>query len=241
VCEHRAVPSGRVRRVGRLFPFGCVVALVVLGFATTVPAAANDPSAVVPSNAAIGGHTYAQWEARAWQWAIANLRFFPSAVPRPARCATVGQAGPVWFLDGDLYEGVGDDLRRTCDVPAGRYIFIDEPSAECSTVEPAPFHATTDAGLMACARALGPFSSTLTLDGRRLVWSGFDVASPVFHFTMPPRDNYLLTPGATHGRGAAYGEAVMLRPLTPGAHTLVRTQSSPDGPTLRWTYELTVG
>jgi hypothetical protein len=235
------VPSGRVRRVGRLVPIGCLISALVLAFATTLPAAANAPGAVVPGNEIIGGHTYAQWEARAWQWAIANLRFFTSAVPRTPRCATAGQTEPVWFLDGNLFEGVGNDLRRACDVPAGRYIFIDEPSAECSTVEPAPFHATTTAGLESCARALGPFKSTLTLDGKRIIRSGYVVASPVFRFTMPPRDNYLLVPGATHGKGAAYGDAVMLRPLTPGAHTLVRTESSPDGPTLRFTYELTVG
>jgi hypothetical protein len=215
--------------------------VLALAVATTLPAAANAASVVVPGNEIIGGHTYAQWEARAWQWAIENLRFFNSPLPRTARCATAGQTGPVWFLDGNLFEGVGDALRRACNVPAGRYIFIDEPSAECSTVEPAPFHATTSAGLESCARSLGPFSSTLTLDGKRIIRSGYVVASGVFRFTMPPRDNYLLVPGATHGQGAAYGDAVMLRPLTPGAHTLVRTESSPDGPTLRFTYELTVG
>lgn len=204
-------------------------------------ATARDPAAVVARSAVIGGRTYPQWEAKAWQWQIANLRFYDSGLPRTRRCTSSGQAGPVWFLGGDNYEGAGDAITRTCDVPAGRYLFIADPSDECSTVEPPPFNATTTAGLEGCARSFGPLSSTLTLDGRQLAWPGFVVETPVFRFTMPPRNNYLLVPGATSGRGAAYGEPVMLRPLSTGTHTLVRTDSSPHGPTLRSTYELTVG
>lgn len=220
---------------------GCAVFLAAgLVAGGTVPATAKAASAVVARSAVIHGRTYAQWEAAAWQWQIANLRFYESGVPRPARCTTKGQSGPVWFLAGDNYEAAGDALKRVCDVPADRYLFIADPSDECSTVEPPPFHATTNAGLESCARSFGPVSSTLTLDGKRLVWSGFAVTSPVFRFRMPPRNNYLLVPGATAGRGAAYGDPVMLRPLSPGTHTLVRTDSSPHGPTLRSTYELTV-
>jgi hypothetical protein len=213
---------------------------VLLAGGLGASATAKAPGAVLAGSAVIAGRSYAQWEAKAWQWQIANLRFYATGLPRTRRCTSRGQAGPVWFLGGEDYEGAGDAITRTCDVPAGRYLFIADPSDECSTVEPAPFHATTAAGLKSCARSFGPVSSTLTLDGRRLAWSGFVVETPVFSFTMPARNNYLLVPGATRGRGAAYGEPVMLRPLSPGAHTLVRTDSSPHGPTLRSSYELTV-
>jgi hypothetical protein len=219
---------------------GCVVFFGAVG-GGAAPATARGPSAVVPDSAVIGGHSYAQWEAKAWQWQIANLRFYDSAPPRTPRCTTRGQTGSVWFLGGDNYEAAGDSIKRVCDVPAGRYIFIADPSDECSTVEPPPFHATTTASLEGCARSFGPLSSTLTLDGKRLAWSGFVVETPVFHFAMPARNNYLLVPGATSGLGAAYGDPAMLRPLSAGSHTLVRTDSSPHGPTLRSTYELTVG
>lgn len=219
---------------------GSVGLLLALAGASGSAVAAG-PGVIVPRGALIGGRTYAQWEARAWQWAIADVRFFYSGLPRRPRCTTAGQTGPVWFLGGNNYEGAGDAIRRVCDIPADRYLFIADPGDECSTVEPAPFHATTDAGLQACARSFGPVSSTLTLDGRRIATSGFLVTTAVFHFRMPAHDNYLLVPGATGGRGAAYGQPVMLRPLSPGPHTVVRTDSSPRGPTLRTTYELTVG
>jgi hypothetical protein len=226
--------------VGRVLSVGAAV-LVVAVIGATGSAAAAGAGLVVPRDARIGGHTYAQWEAEGWQWAIENLRFYDSDVPRGAHCTTAGQSGPVWFLGGDNYEGAGDSIKRVCDVPAGTYLFLDDPSAECSTAERPPFHATTNAGLQSCARSFGPVSSTLTVDGKRTLLAGFDVTSPVFSFRMPPRNNYLLAPGATRGRGAAYGEPVMLKPLSPGAHTVVRTDSSPHGPTLTSTYELTVG
>jgi hypothetical protein len=234
------VRSRRFGRTGRIFARGFAV-LLALAVGAGAPATASALSAVVGGSEVIGGHTYAQWEARAWQWQIANLRFYDSSVPRAPRCTTSGQTGPVWYLGGDNYEAAGDSIKRACDVPSGRYLFIADPSDECSTVEPPPFRATTTAGLESCARSFGPVSSTLTLDGKRLAWPGFVLETPVFSFTMPRRNNYLLVPGATGGRGAAYGEPVMLRPLSAGSHTLVRTESSPHGPTLRSTYELTVG
>ena len=42
---------------------------------------------------------------------------------------------------------------------------------------------------------------------------------------MPAHDNYLGVNGHTHGREAAYGTVLLLRPLAPGAHTLkIRTK-----------------
>ena len=219
---------------------GCLGASVALN-TIAAPAAGASAGVTVPRNAVIGRHTYAQWEAKAWQWEIANVRYYSSPAPSVPRCTTAGQHGPVWFLHGDNYTRAGDAITRVCDVPAGRYLFIDAPSFECSTVEAPPYHATTNAGLLRCARSFGTVSSSLSLDGERIAPSGFVVATAVFRFTMPPRNNYLQVPGATHGRAAAYGQALMLRPLTKGSHTLVRVASYPGGPTLRSTYDLTVG
>jgi hypothetical protein len=230
----------RLRRVALLVIAACLTCVVLVGPSS---AAGGEPGLVVPRNAVVGGLTYPQWEAKAWQWEIAHVRFYGSTAsePKVPRCTTAGQHGPVWFLHGDLYKGAGNAITRVCHVPAGKYLFIDQPSIECSTVESPPFHATTNAGLVRCARSYArPFSS-LTLDGRKVKPSGFVVATSVFRFTMPPVNNYLLVPGATHGRGAAWGQALMLRPLSDGSHTLVRTAGARGIPTGRSTYRLTIG
>jgi hypothetical protein len=132
--------------------------------------------------------------------------------PAASRCVTAGQSGPVWFLHGDT------DVRwfdtRTCRVPAGRYLFLDTPSNECSTAERPPFFAATHAGLEQCARRFRA-RSIIALDGKVLSPSGVPVATGPFSFRMPATDNWLGVPGATHGEAAAAGQGVMIRPSPP--------------------------
>jgi hypothetical protein len=230
-------------RLRRVAPLAVSAWLACVAFVGPSSAAGGNTAVVVPRNAVVGGLTYAQWEAKAWQWELAHVRYYSSTAPEPKvpRCTTAGQHGPMWFLHGDLYNGAGNAITRSCDIPAGKYLFFDQPTDECSTVEAPPFHATTDAGLLRCARSFGRPFSTLTLDGRPVKPSGFVVATSVFRFTMPPHNNYLLVPGATRGRGAAWGQALMLRPLSKGRHTLVRRQGAPGVPLGHSTYHLTIG
>jgi hypothetical protein len=200
--------------------------------------AGHPSSLIVPAGEKVAGAGYAQWETRAWQWDDRNLRFFPGVISRAAtRCVTAGESGPVWFLRGD------DDRRffdtRSCRVPAGRYLFIDTPSLDCSTVEQPPFRASSTAGLEQCAKKARA-SCSLALDGKVLSPSGIAVATGVFTFRMPATDNWLGVPGATSGRAAASGKPLMLRPLAPGRHTLVRVDQFPGHLVGIEVYNLTV-
>jgi hypothetical protein len=217
------------------------LALCIALGASTAVAATGTSNVIVPPSAVIAGHTYAQWEAKAQQWEIANERFYDSAPPKVPRCVAKDQHGVVWFLGGNGYAGAGNSITRLCDIPAGRYLFIDGPGFECSTVEAPPFHATSDAGLRRCARSFAPTTSTLTLDGKPVFPAGFATATQVFRFVAPPRDNILQVSGATHGRGAAYARSLMLGPLSDGPHVLVHTQEYSGGPVERATYHLTIG
>lgn len=50
---------------------------------------------IVPSNSQVGGSTYAQWEAKAWEWDLSNLRSHHSLAPSTVACVTTGQRPPV--------------------------------------------------------------------------------------------------------------------------------------------------
>ena len=146
----------------------------------------------------------------------------------------------MWFL------GAGHTnakvITRTCAVPAGRYLIWATPSYDCSTVERAPFHATSDAGLIRCARAdwqSAPGFETVTLDGRRLKPPAYVGGTTAFAFQMPAHNNWLHVQGPTHGRMAVYGLASILRPLSPGRHTLELTGGF-SGSTTTQVYELTI-
>jgi hypothetical protein len=235
----------RGRRMGRRLR-ALFFALLVIAFVATLPVSvsASKPNELVPKGQRIAGRTYGQWAAAWERWRL-SLSLDHAAASALA-CATAHQSGAVWFLGGD--GGASAESVRYCTIPAGRYLMVGVPTAECSTVEKLPFHATTNAGLQACARRfwiktlgnglLAP--DHLEVDGVTLTPPGFVVASPAFAFTMPRSDNFLQVSGHTHGRSAVYGEVAILRPLAAGTHTVIvpfdlLNPSQPTG-----TYRLTV-
>jgi hypothetical protein len=204
-CDHRAMERFarvRPRWLLALVGVGAAAALVALG--ATFAARAQTQVSVVPLRQPVDGRTYAQWEV---QWWKRVLSLTSHSVP----CST-GQHGLVWFLE----------RQAVCTVPATDYILIGTPSAECSTVEKPPYYATTDNGLLRCARrnwregVYGTPTVTVTVDGERV--PTFRVTTPVFRFVLPRKN--LLDTRKRRGRARAYGANVMLRPLPAGPHTV---------------------
>jgi hypothetical protein len=127
-------------------------------------------------------------------------------------------------------------------MPAGTYLFLGVPSFDCSTVEKHPYFARTDAQLVHCAKRLwrhGAAKATLSLDGVSVEPPGSVIATPAFSITLP-RHN-ILGAKKRRGRAAVYGLGLMLNPLAPGTHTLVRTEQFPRHAKLTNTYTVTVG
>jgi hypothetical protein len=196
-----------------------LLACVILGGAIAGSALARvsnsgGASKLVPGNALIAGRSYSYWEEADVRWVLTM-----QVAPRARSCFRSSQRGPVWFLDSGFAPGT-----FTCRIPSGRYVMIELIWADCSTIEPQPFHASSNAGLRRCARrewrAGGGFA-TVRLDGRQLRPSGHLSATSAFRFRMPSRDNLLRIRGKTGGRMALVGLSAIIRPLSPGRHSLV--------------------
>jgi hypothetical protein len=195
--------------------------------------------ALVPVGERVAGRTYGQWEVEWWRWRLSLSKHH--AAPNGSSCATADQHGSIWFLGGDA-DARASSTRR-CFIPAGRFLILGVPTAECSTVEAPPFHAKTDTELQRCARRIWPNlqgPTGVTLDGVALNPPSHAVGSPAFALTIPTTDNFLGVHGHSHGRGAAYGRVTILRPLPRGTHTLVAPFDVADAP-LQGTYTLIVG
>ena len=228
----RSVVGGRVAGVLAL---GLTSMAVSFGSADAAP----QSGPLVPRGGSVAGRGYGQWVAADWQWRLSQ----PNTTPNKTSCITAGQRGPVWFLGGS---GVKSRvITRTCSIPTGRYLMLDSPSIECSTVEAPPFHAMTDAGLMRCAKAYWQRhqgTETVTLDGVRLQPPGYLGGTAAFAFKMPGHNNLLGVPGRTHGLAAVYGAASMLQPLSAGSHTLIQVEAiSHASVYYKIAYQLTVG
>jgi hypothetical protein len=110
-------------------------------------------------------------------------------------------------------------------VPSGKPLLVGLMSAECSDLEPAPFHGDTDAERLANAQAwmdaVGPETLKLSIDGVAVEGlTQYRISTPPFDFLVPAQQNWLDLAGATFGRSAADGYWVMVKPLSRGTHVI---------------------
>lgn len=104
----------------------------------------------------------------------------------------------------------------SCTVKPGTKLFIIGQSFECSTFEG---NGTTEAELRTCAReADAQVAPTITVDG--VAAPVAEVETPLLHLVLPA-DNVFGAPAGTRGSSVAHGWVALLRPLTPGTHTIV--------------------
>lgn len=208
-------------------------ALVVMASASSALA---QPPKIVPVEQSYLGLGYGDWAGLWWQWAFS----IPDGASHPFSAGgdvLQNQAGHVWFLAGVF--GVEE---RTITIPAGTALFFPVGNAECSTLEPDPFHGDDAPSLSACANGYGDLvaagSPSCELDGKPVNRLGrFRTQSSMFAFgPLPDPAVFGLTPGDT-GLAVDSGIYLLLEPMSPGEHTIHFTAY--DGG-IDTTYDVTV-
>lgn len=212
--------------------FGCSLALasgVLLGISIAPAAFAQSvSSAVYPPGNSVSGLSYDEWSATWWQWLLA-IPTGPGNDPNPqdqptgAVDCSLNQSGPVWFLAGS---GSGATVTRTCsaNIPSTVSLMFPLINIECSTQDEPPFHCTDAASCRRCAASFasnfGPATLHASVDGVEVLSSGqgFRAQSPFFSFTTPA--NNILSSAGGPGMSVGDGYWVMLKPLSPGQHTI---------------------
>jgi hypothetical protein len=211
-------------------PLTVVSLAVVLGGLFGGVAQAAGADSVLPPGGKAAGESYAYWLAAKEQV------FFSGPPAGPKACDTLhAPGGAVGFLAGG---GGGGTI--TCNEPAGRPVYVDGVSNECSTL-PGDHNGfgTSSAQLKRCARAgFKGLSGTATLDGVRVAnYPNLIVATRVIHIRVPKRNQFGIK--AQSGTSAAYGEGLLLSGLSAGPHTL-RITSTISGKTNSVTYKLRI-
>jgi len=207
-------------RSKKQFRHNLIAALVLvtgLMMSTSTPRAQSggDPRVIAPNS------SYKQLSARWWQWGMA-LPVTGDGITHPfAGCPNppdAGQSGPVWFLTGQY-----GTFACPLAIPAGKELFFPLANAECSSLEPAPFHGDNGEEQRVCAKfwadAIDPTSLFCEIDGVPVQHvDQYRFTSPRFKFTAPTP--WIFGPDGGTGTSVGDGYYLWLAPLSAGAHTI---------------------
>jgi hypothetical protein len=211
---------------------------------------ATNPALAFGPSESVSGATKEEWLEKWWEW---TLNVPKTGHPNLGGACDQGQDGPVWMLGGTA----GEDSIRECTVPADLSIFVPAasvlawltPEDDCGCMEVDCIKPMVEEAVQ-----LEKDSVCLEVDGVSvgpledyLTWSeGFGLhpheTDPWYSNVGPYGPNNC---GATEGDprlGVAWGYAVVLKPLTPGQHTIRLFDVAGDGSGFAGevTYQITV-
>ena len=224
-----------------------------LGLATVLLLGASEAQAmnpnpgIVPPDHSFHGMTYAQWSAELMQWGlgIPNASLGHPGPDTTGEFADLGQSGAVWFLALNL--SGEETVTRTVTVPSDKFLFVPI----LNTIWVRGPHASEDVTL---ARQRYDTESDLdTQISDSTYWCEIDgvavsdlesyatsTALGEEYYVWFPDDNIWGFPEGRYGPSLNGGIYLLLRPLSPGEHTIEIFNSDNAGFTSDLTYVLTV-
>ena len=207
-------------------------------------------------NKGIMSQLSAEW----WQWSLSipypvNPLSIDWTPEQAAEYCGVGQHGNTWFIggfvvDAALYQDndpnndpvIPDLIERNCTIPPNTALFFPVINAECSAIEG---NGETKTELKDCASGLIDLVDEVVVEIDGSTLKGLKqsrVQSDLFYFTLPPHDVLgLYGHEPNPSRSVADGYYALLKPLSPGGHTIKIFGTVPDfGFTLNVKYTITV-
>lgn len=196
--------------------------IVFASFITTASAQSGKVD-IFPIDSKPYNSTYGQWTANWWKWALSVPQENNPITDQTGKYCGLNQKGPVWFLTGTT----GGSVVRECTIPAGKAILLTPLNIECSYAE---FPAlTTERELRDCAKWPGA-SVAVTIDGKDVHdLQQYQSQSPLFNATFP-KSNLFGAPGGPT-QAVSGGWWLLLKPLSPGKHTIHASGNVIDNPT----------
>jgi hypothetical protein len=246
VAVREGTPSrARVKRATRLLT---IVAVVVLALVPARALAAR-PAPVFPPDSSPYGHTYSEWAASWWQWALTQpVETNPVLDETGVNCAQ-GQQGPVWFLAGSFGSA---PVKRTCTVPADRAILIPvvnfaqfafplcDGTLPPDLCDPAEKRTEEYLRMQAAFVADATHLRASVDDVKVAKVASYYEQSTLFSLTLPADNLFGLPEGFVLGPCVDAGYYVMIAPLTPGKHKVAVSGALPGGFSVDVKYDLTI-
>jgi hypothetical protein len=180
---------------------------------------------VLPPDAKVAGVDFGDWTARWWLWA--HTLPVPPYLDPDGRLCQLGQEGPVWFLAGT--DG-SFTARRKCVVPKDKYLLIPVINMyhafHAAASDPEHAHPCSVLQARAAVNNDHLVSAVVLIDGKPLP----DVA----RYRVRSNGCFALdssVPEELSTTAASDGYWLMLKPMSPGRHTLSigANYGAPDG------------
>lgn len=215
-------------------------AIVGIGLMVAVAASADANNKVVEPGQKFSGKSYNELASEWTNWLVIEPFATNPALDPDGRFCDLNQQGNVWFL-ASTFGGVVD---RTCEVPAGKAIFLSLGGVFLSFAPEFPaaddpcFQMATDLERVRCdvnndVPVAPSISFEATIDGEPVQdLFAFRAQSLPGGFTLhAPNPSFLTDLGLAAGDrspAVADGYFLYLKPLTPGVHTLNFRMTNPD-------------
>jgi hypothetical protein len=195
------------------------ILVVVASPIATMPTATASPggSALAPVNPAAYKELSAKW----WQWAASFQQTADGPFTQASTsCGESQPDGNVYFLAGQVTPAPAE---RTCEIPAGKRLFLPVINVECSSLEvDTDFFGGTPAERRACVEdpSFAPSDLEATLDDQPIVpdLQDYEVVSGNFPLTAVDGNPVAIPPG--RGFSVSRGVWLLLAPLSPGEHKI---------------------
>jgi hypothetical protein len=220
------------------------VAALALFLAGNVAMAARDPNngLIANVNGSYHSQSYEEWAVEWWQ-TMYSIPVVNGLHPLLSGGAVI--SNNTVFLAAT----VGTPTTIEVTIPSGTSIFMPIVNAECSTIEPEPFHGDTEPELRACANGHIDNTSGLsaTIDAAPVSnLLTYRTQSPLFEFTLP--ENNVLefqgieAPAGTTAQAVDAGVYLLLKPLSKGTTHTLRVQGTFEefGLAIDTTFRITV-
>lgn len=175
---------------------------------------------VVDPGGSVAGKTIGQWTADWWNHVVSVPGGQDIVSDPDGAVQSNGQTGPVYFAGGQSSSSTGS-FTRSFSVPAGKHILLPLVNTIVSNGPDPNFSSTAEEADAFTTQAVKLNTLFATVDGVAVSnLASHREVSPV-NFTLNAVDNNLLgLPGGTYTDANSDGHWLMLKPLSPGNHTI---------------------
>lgn len=168
------------------------------------------------------GHTYGEWIAKWWQWALELPADVNPILDTTGVNCNEGQLEHVWFLADTLGSGTA---QRNCVVPANTALFFPLISTFYGAFLNDSPETRTEAYLRSVAASCVNVDFAAEIDGVDIRNAAqYFAQSPLFDVQLPDNNLFGLGPDVIPelrlSPSVAQGYFLFLRPLPPGPHTI---------------------